>query len=360
MRRTRRLGFTLVELLVVIAIIGILVGLLLPAVQMAREAARRTQCSNNVRNLTLALVNFETSKKRYPGYLEAFGSKRDTMGNVGKVGSWVVALLPYIEQQALRDVWDDVDEFTNWSNAASGVELQAERFYPNIGLLECPSDQRNEEPTAINSYACNAGFIPATSSGANYNSNASVASQSKQNGVFTNQLPAAYNGVNVFGAFPSSIRSDHMRDGTSQTIAFSENMQANGWFYGSNQAIYSATTGTVGDSPRWHLGIVWLYRGEGNPPQGLTTPSDMQPLLPVNKINGEKLEATVEGPLGFNAGRPSSNHTGVVTISMLDGSVENMSEGVDYFVYQALMTPQTKASAVPYPGYLLNEDAYRP
>src|SRR4051812_46549754 len=85
-------GFTLVELLVVIAIIGVLVALLLPAVQAAREAARRTQCSNNLKQLSLALLNYETVHTTFP----PAGIDTNQM-------SWTVLLLPYFEQQALYD-----------------------------------------------------------------------------------------------------------------------------------------------------------------------------------------------------------------------------------------------------------------
>src|SRR5690349_14305662 len=85
-------GFTLVELLVVIAIIGVLVALLLPAVQSAREAARRMQCSNNLKPLSLALHNYESALKTFP----PAGIDSNQM-------SWTVLLLPYFEQQALYD-----------------------------------------------------------------------------------------------------------------------------------------------------------------------------------------------------------------------------------------------------------------
>ena len=87
-----RLGFTLVELLVVIAIIGVLVALLLPAVQSAREAARRMSCSNNLKQLSLALHNYEDTHKTFP----PAGIDSNQM-------SWVVLLLPYFEQKNLYD-----------------------------------------------------------------------------------------------------------------------------------------------------------------------------------------------------------------------------------------------------------------
>lgn len=101
-------GFTLVELLVVIAIIGILVALLLPAVQAAREAARRAQCTNNLKNIGLAMVNYESSKRAFPAGrygCDTFGT--DICSGVAqedRVGpSAFVAILPYLEEVSLFD-----------------------------------------------------------------------------------------------------------------------------------------------------------------------------------------------------------------------------------------------------------------
>src|SRR5262245_45427892 len=106
-----RIGFTLVELLVVIAIIGVLVALLLPAVQAAREAARRTQCTNNIRQLTLAVHNFHDVNLVFPAAQDQWvNSKGATIGC-----SWHTRILPFIEQQAVYQqynfdgAWDELN-----------------------------------------------------------------------------------------------------------------------------------------------------------------------------------------------------------------------------------------------------------
>src|SRR5829696_1017895 len=99
-RTRRRRAFTLVELLVVIAIIGILVALLLPAIQAAREAARRAQCQNNLHNVALATLNYESTKKRFPNAMTfdktKSGSIQTESNGIGP--NWIVEILPFMEE----------------------------------------------------------------------------------------------------------------------------------------------------------------------------------------------------------------------------------------------------------------------
>jgi len=138
-------GFTLVELLVVIAIIGILVALLLPAIQAAREAARRTQCQSNIRNVALAVLNYESSNEIFPMGMtfEPTAANRNSIDRLRQFGpNWMIAVLPYLEEQPLYDTFDfslpinsltPLDE-TNRNRTARGSE---------IPVLLCPSDPYN-------------------------------------------------------------------------------------------------------------------------------------------------------------------------------------------------------------------------
>ncbi len=106
MQTDRRQAFTLVELLVVIAIIGVLVALLLPAVQAAREAARRSQCANNLRQASIGLHNYQSAHGAFPAGAESYITKRDWVWGT----SWAVAIMPYTEQNSLYDQLDLVGE----------------------------------------------------------------------------------------------------------------------------------------------------------------------------------------------------------------------------------------------------------
>lgn len=123
-------GFTLVELLVVVAIIGILVALLLPAVQAAREAARRSQCSNNLKNITLACLNYESASRALPP-----ASTNSPAPIVNSLG-WQVYILPYIEEASVAaDIW------SNYAEDAEQLELANSLALP---MYRCPSDPEIE------------------------------------------------------------------------------------------------------------------------------------------------------------------------------------------------------------------------
>jgi prepilin-type N-terminal cleavage/methylation domain-containing protein len=142
----RRPAFTLVELLVVIAIIGILVALLLPAVQAAREAARRSQCSNNLKQLGLAIHNYHDVYKSLPIHygsgVNGVGAQYNVTANTGK--SWIVGVLPFMEQQPL---YNQVafNQPLVWTDPVTGLQPNCQVAMTVIETLLCPSDGTNRK-----------------------------------------------------------------------------------------------------------------------------------------------------------------------------------------------------------------------
>lgn len=189
-QQTGRTGFTLVELLVVIAIIGTLIGLLLPAVQSAREAGRRTQCKNNLRQIGLALLNYESSQKSFPVSMAI-----DISGGVW--GEWgpQARLLAYLEQSGLRNAIDIKKSYKDPVNV------------PSIGLriptYMCPSEINDRQSGAdgLAQYPLNYGANMGTWMVFNPQKN------SGSDGMFAPNM---------------TLRQQHVLDGTSKTVAFAE------------------------------------------------------------------------------------------------------------------------------------------
>jgi prepilin-type N-terminal cleavage/methylation domain-containing protein len=136
----RRPAFTLVELLVVIAIIGILIALLLPAVQAAREAARRTQCANNLKQIGLGFQNYHSTYNKLP-----YGSRYDQSGAAAPAGTWILLILPFAEQDALYDKFDLNVHLSHANNAEARKAV--------VPMLTCPSDPQARDP--ILNWRCN-------------------------------------------------------------------------------------------------------------------------------------------------------------------------------------------------------------
>ena len=127
MNGRKRRGFTLVELLVVITIIGMLMAMLLPAIQAARESGRRAQCLNNQRQLALALLGYDSARRELPGFLNYLRPDSD---NNEIVTTWIVPLLPYLERNDLWNVFHSDGRFS-----ADDTQYSVE-----LALLSCPSD----------------------------------------------------------------------------------------------------------------------------------------------------------------------------------------------------------------------------
>jgi prepilin-type N-terminal cleavage/methylation domain-containing protein len=290
--RQKAAGFTLIELLVVIAIIAILIGLLLPAVQKVREAAARIQCSNNLKQLGLALQNLaDTYSSQMPPFMGHYPYETSVYGAAH------VFILPFIEQQNIYNIIAANASYAgnNWN--------YAEAAKPNLKIFICPSDWTIGTPAEADaSYAVNAvlfGQGPITAPAANGNSPAIGYPWGSQRGGGSwgpnTNLTWTWGGAH----FPASIP-----DGTSNTIAWIDKV-ARCAGHGTLWATNSATNG-------WQ------------PEVGFRMP-------PPNALYD----------IGFCAHSyyASSGHTGTVQAGLCDGSVRSITQGTSPYTYNIALIP---------------------
>lgn len=304
---TGRFGFTLVELLVVIAIIGILVGLLLPAVQAAREAARRMQCSNNLKQIGLAMHNYESAHRRFPpGFISRVtgvwpGGGNDPIPEVGPGWSFFALILPQIEQTNLHNT-------INFNlPIANPVNLVARST--RVKEYQCPSDTWNQPvvawPTSLGiADLAPASYIGCLGGGDPANAPAYTAMYEQQpfNGMFHRNV---------------GIRHAEITDGTSNTIGIGERASMftpNGWagVIPTAQTVFSPLIAqsrgqVVGQTARPAITMATVHVRTGGP------------------------NAPTGSPGGF-----WSPHTGGCLFLLMDGSTHTIATTVDMRVFRAM------------------------
>ncbi len=363
MEITRRRGFTLIELLVVIAIIAVLIALLLPAVQSAREAARRAQCVNNLKQIGLAMHNYHSSVGSLP-----WGD-----------GPWWIEwsahtlLLPYIEQGPIYNAINFADT-QPFGLAPLNIDnpVNTTACYNVISGFNCPSDSdRLTEPSGHNNYMANSGSAP----NCDYGGNAWAPSW---NGPAAGPFIYSSNGVDTgppgFGG--SSISLASITDGSSNTAAFSERVKAIGSNISATSAPFDSTKPTASLSIANGTGVAQTVEGQSQPYYALCIqypPTPGPGGVDLASINGN--DDNISGAI-WASGQPantryihvmppdswscrtglqiahvaSSRHPGIVNVLFCDGSVKAIKQTINTATWWAL---GTRAG-----GEVISSDAY--
>ena len=305
MRKRKTQGFTLVELLVVIAIIGILIGMLLPAVQQVRESARRSSCQNNLRQLSLANLNFESAHQHLPkGIL--YPTNFDTSNTQEMLFSWPTTTASFNEQNAARKVLHP-GEGTAQARVSSTTDGQAvvDILSTSLDMYRCPSDSPPEVNELRTTYSSEIPHLAMS----NYvaSNNVAVLHPEKFDELGTGSLKLPN------GTFSSVLETKlaGLRDGTSNTILYSER----GYKPVRRKSNLEKPKGATN----------WAVAGLGNPAD--PSVEGAQGAL-FSGWGGISLLDGVQNSFRAEQG-VSSRHAGLIQCSFADGSVHSLPDSID-------------------------------
>ncbi|MBR0192642.1 MAG: DUF1559 domain-containing protein [Thermoguttaceae bacterium] len=329
---TQRKGFTLVELLVVIAIIGMLVGLLLPAVQQAREAARRMQCGNNLKQLGLACMNHESANMKFPsgGWGSTYCGDPDRGFGKGQSGNWAYSLLPYLEQNAIFQLG------STGVNTSITKKSSAERMNTAINAFICPSRRTAKLFTVANTTYNDSNFSATQGCKGDY-----AACYGTTTMAATNNAASYPNKVsmikNTASTLPTGIIYDvsetkmgEIRDGTTNTYLIGEKFvysdKYEDAYNGDQLVLYSGVVNSTANSNFRSAGVYTTFTMSGS-----TISASGTAYAPMQ--DKPSTGTTTTGTPYYAFGGP---HAGSFAMGMADASVQQVSYSVDPAVHACL------------------------